>query len=72
MFVNDITYDFICERMDVIVNLCTRCKVNPAVIYITKMEGGKTTTEGLCLSCAKEMGVAPIDKMPPRVRAHIL
>ena len=44
-------------------NLCSRCKVNPAVIYITKMEGDKTTNEGLCLSCAKKLGIAPIDKM---------
>ncbi len=43
--------------------LCSRCKVNPAVIYITKMEGNKATSEGLCLSCAKSLGVAPIDKM---------
>jgi len=44
-------------------DLCSRCKVNPAVIYITKMEGDKTTNEGLCLSCAKKLGIAPIDKM---------
>lgn len=44
-------------------DLCSRCKVNPAVIYITKMEGDKTTSEGLCLSCAKSLGVAPINKM---------
>ena len=44
-------------------NLCSKCKVNPAIIYITKIENGKTTSEGLCLSCAKELGVAPIDDM---------
>lgn len=43
--------------------LCSRCGVNPAVIFITKMEGSKTTNEGLCLSCAKQMGIAPIDNM---------
>ena len=44
-------------------NLCSRCKKNPAVFYITKMEGSKTSSEGLCLSCAKEMGIAPLNKM---------
>lgn len=44
-------------------NLCSKCKVNPAIIFITKVENGKTTSEGLCLSCAKELGIAPIDDM---------
>ena len=43
--------------------LCSRCHKNPAVIYITRMEGNKTTNEGLCLSCAKELGIAPINDM---------
>ena len=43
--------------------MCAKCKVNPAVIYITKMEGDKTTSEGLCLSCAKSLGIAPINNM---------
>ncbi len=32
-------------------------------MYITKMENGKTSMEGYCLSCAKELGLAPIDQM---------
>ncbi len=44
-------------------SLCSRCGVNPAVIFITKMEGDKTTNQGLCLSCAKGMGIAPLDNM---------
>ncbi len=43
--------------------LCSRCGVNPAVLFITKMEGDKTTNEGLCLACAKKLGIAPIDNM---------
>lgn len=43
--------------------LCSRCGVNPAVIFITKMEGEKTTNEGLCLACAKKMGIAPLNNM---------
>lgn len=44
-------------------DLCTRCKKNPAVLYITKLEGDKTTSEGLCLPCAKSLGIAPLDRM---------
>ena len=44
-------------------NLCSRCQKNPAVVYITKMEGDKTTNEGLCIACAKELGIAPINNM---------
>ncbi len=45
------------------ITLCSRCGVNPAVVFITKMEGDKTTNEGLCLACAKQLGIAPIDNM---------
>ncbi len=44
-------------------NLCSKCKKNPAVFYITKMEGDKTSSEGLCLACAKELGIAPLNQM---------
>lgn len=43
--------------------LCSRCKKNPAVFYITKMENGKTTSEGLCLSCARELNIPPLNQM---------
>ncbi|MBQ9979879.1 MAG: ATP-dependent Clp protease ATP-binding subunit [Oscillospiraceae bacterium] len=41
--------------------LCSRCKKNVAVIFITKIEGGSTVNEGLCLKCAKELGIKPVD-----------
>lgn len=44
-------------------NLCSRCGKNPAIIFITKMEGNQTTNEGLCLACAKNMGIAPLNQM---------
>ena len=44
-------------------NLCSKCKQNPAVFYITKMEGSKTSSEGLCLPCARGLGIAPLNKM---------
>ena len=43
--------------------LCSRCKKNVAVIFITKLEGGQTKNEGLCLKCARELGIKPIDDM---------
>ena len=43
--------------------ICSKCKQRPAVIFITKMEGDKTTNEGLCLKCALEMNVGPIKQM---------
>lgn len=42
--------------------LCSRCKKNVAVIFVTKVEGDKHTNEGLCLACAKSIGIAPIEQ----------
>ena len=41
--------------------LCSRCKKNVAVIFLTKLEAGNTTSEGYCLKCAKELGLKPVD-----------
>jgi len=41
--------------------VCTRCKKHVAVIFITKMEHGNTQNEGLCLKCAKELNIKPVD-----------
>ena len=43
--------------------MCSRCGKNVAVIFITKLEGGTSKNEGLCLKCAREMGIKPIDDM---------
>ena len=43
--------------------LCSRCHKNVAMIFIQKMEGGTTKSEGLCLKCAKEMGIKPVEDM---------
>ena len=43
--------------------LCTRCKKNVAVIFVTKIENGETRNEGLCLKCARELGIKPVDDM---------
>lgn len=47
--------------------MCTRCHKNVAVLFITRMENGQTVNEGLCLSCAREMGLPAIDKILPNM-----
>ncbi len=46
--------------------ICTRCKKRPAVVFMTRQEGEKTINEGLCLVCAKELGLKPIDDLMKR------
>lgn len=41
--------------------ICSRCHKNVAVIFITKLENGVSTNEGLCLKCAKELNIKPVD-----------
>ena len=42
--------------------LCTKCKKNIAVVFITKIEAGKTMNEGYCLKCARSLGIPQIDE----------
>ena len=41
--------------------LCARCGKNPAVVFVTKFDGRESKNEGLCLKCAKQLGIKPID-----------
>ena len=43
--------------------LCSRCGKNVAVIFITRMDGGQTRNEGLCLKCARELHIKPVDDL---------
>lgn len=44
--------------------MCSRCGKNVAVVFITKIDqNNNSTQEGLCLKCAKEMGLKPIDNL---------
>ena len=43
--------------------LCSRCQKNMAVVYIHKIENGKTAIEGLCLKCAKELNIKPVSEL---------
>ena len=41
--------------------MCSRCKKRPAVVFISSMQGSDRRTEGLCLHCAKEMGLPQVN-----------
>ncbi len=43
--------------------MCSRCHARVAVVFITRMEDGKSVNEGLCLKCAKELGIQPVNDM---------
>lgn len=43
--------------------LCSNCKKNVAVVFVTKNINGKQIQEGLCLECAQKMGIKPIDQL---------
>ena len=47
--------------------LCSRCKKNVAVVFISKLDGDKTVNEGLCLKCAKDLGLPQVDDMMKRM-----
>ena len=42
--------------------LCTKCKKNIAVVFVTRMENGATMNEGYCLKCARSLGIPQIDQ----------
>ena len=42
--------------------MCTKCKKNIAVVFITKMENGVTMNEGYCIKCARGLGIPQIDQ----------
>ncbi len=41
--------------------MCSRCKKRPAAVFITTMNGNEKKNEGLCLVCAKELGISQVD-----------
>ena len=42
--------------------LCSRCKKRTAVVFISTMQGNEKRDEGLCLICAKELGVPQVNE----------
>jgi len=47
--------------------LCSRCKKNVAVVFISKIDNGQTVNEGLCLKCAKDLGLPQVNDMMKRM-----
>ncbi len=44
--------------------LCSKCKKRPAVVFMSNpLNPNSSETEGLCLVCAKSLGIKPIDDM---------
>jgi len=43
--------------------LCSKCKIRPAIFFITRVEGEKTAQEGLCMKCAMDMNIGPIKQI---------
>ena len=43
--------------------MCAKCQKNVAVVFVQRIENGEAKTEGLCLNCARELGIKPVDDM---------
>ena len=43
--------------------VCARCKKRPAMVFITRIDNGNNINEGLCLNCASELGIKPVNDM---------
>ena len=43
--------------------LCSKCKKRPAVVFMSNPLNPNSEPEGLCLMCAKELGIKPVDDM---------
>ena len=47
--------------------LCARCHKNMAVVFINRIENGQSHQEGLCLKCARELHIKPIDDIISKI-----
>lgn len=43
--------------------LCSVCNKNPAIVFVNKIVDGRPHMEGLCLNCAREKGINPLESM---------
>ena len=50
--------------------MCSKCHKRMATVFLTKTENGQRVTEGLCMKCAKEMGL-PTDQMMGNVMGSL-
>ena len=42
--------------------MCSKCNKRVAVVFMTKLENGEKDSRGLCIKCARELGI-PVDNM---------
>ena len=49
--------------MDNKVQMCSRCHKRVAVVFMTRIENGESKQEGLCLVCARSLGIKPVNDM---------
>ena len=42
--------------------MCSKCHKRVAVVFVNKVENGNKLSEGLCIKCARELGI-PVDNM---------
>ncbi len=47
--------------------LCSKCQKRMAVVFITRLENGQSVNSGLCLKCAKELGIPQVDDIMRRM-----
>ncbi len=47
--------------------LCSKCHKRMAVVFITRLENGQSVNSGLCLKCAKELGIPQVDDIMRRM-----
>ena len=49
--------------------MCSRCQRRIAVVFVTRVEGENqdAINEGLCLQCARELGIKPVNDMLSRM-----
>ena len=43
--------------------LCSKCRKRMAVVFVTRIDNGESKNEGLCLKCARELGIPQVDSI---------
>lgn len=43
--------------------ICSRCKIRPAIVFVTRIDKNEQRQEGLCIKCAKDLGIKPVTDM---------
>ena len=51
--------------------MCDRCKKRVAVMFVSRQEGNSSKNEGLCLICAKELGIKPINNIIKNIASNL-